>query len=229
MKKYITSCLILAGLSLGFNLSAHSAISRTMKADIQAISIPAGTTMNLELMEPVSTKIGNVGDEFSAMLKEDKIVNGKIALPAGSIIRGTISKITPAKRLSRSAILYLNFDHVVTPTGRQIPLNAGLYNYTEITLDGGIYQNGNYGYAIKRNWQNTKEIFNNTIKWGKGTGENMQYLCVPIGAVGGVIGGGAYYIGMDVADLFRKGNDVTLPQGKNIDVMLTQPIDIPLH
>lgn len=229
MKKYITSCLILAGLSLGFNLSAHSAISRTMKADIQAISIPAGTTMNLELMEPVSTKIGNVGDEFSAMLKEDKIVNGKIALPAGSIIRGTISKITPAKRISRSAILYLNFDHVVTPTGRQIPLNAGLYNYTEITLDGGIYQNGNYGYALKRNWNNTKEIFNNTIKWGKGTGDNMQYLCVPIGAVGGVIGGGAYYIGMDVADLFRKGNDVTLPQGKSFDVMLTQPIDIPLH
>lgn len=229
MKKYITSCLILAGLSLGFNLSAHSAISRTMKADIQAISIPAGTTMNLELMEPVSTKIGNVGDEFSAMLKEDKIVNGKIALPAGSIIRGTISKITPAKRISRSAILYLNFDHVVTPTGRQIPLNAGLYNYTEITLDGGIYQNGNYGYALKRNWNNTKEIFNNTIKWGKGTGDNMQYLCVPIGAVGGVIGGGAYYIGMDVADLFRKGNDVTLQQGKSFDVMLTQPIDIPLH
>lgn len=229
MKKYITSCLILAGLSLGFNLSAHSAINRTMKADIQAISIPAGTTMNLELMEPVSTKIGNVGDEFSAMLKEDKIVNGKIALPAGSIIRGTISKITPAKRLSRSAILYLNFDHVVTPTGRQIPLNAGLYNYTEITLDGGIYQNGNYGYALKRNWNNTKEIFNNTIKWGKGTGDNMQYLCVPIGAVGGVIGGGAYYIGMDVADLFRKGNDVTLQQGKSFDVMLTQPIDIPLH
>ncbi len=229
MKKYITSCLILAGLSLGFNLSAHSAINRTMKADIQAISIPAGTTMNLELMEPVSTKIGNVGDEFSAMLKEDKIVNGKIALPAGSIIRGTISKITPAKRLSRSAILYLNFDHVVTPTGRQIPLNAGLYNYTEITLDGGIYQNGNYGYALKRNWNNTKEIFNNTIKWGKGTGDNMQYLCVPIGAVGGVIGGGAYYIGMDVAELFRKGNDVTLQQGKSFDVMLTQPIDIPLH
>ena len=229
MEKYITGCLILIGLSLGFNLSVNAATNKTIKADIQAISIPAGTTMNLELMEPVSTKIGNVGDEFSAMLKEDKIVNGKIALPAGSIIRGTISKITPAKRLSRSAILYLNFDHVVTPTGRQIPLNAGLYNYTEITLDGGIYQNGNYGYAIKRNWQNTKEIFNNTIKWGKGTGENMQYLCVPIGAVGGVIGGGAYYIGMDVADLFRKGNDVTLPQGKNIDVMLTQPIDIPLH
>ncbi len=229
MNKYITLGLLFAGLALSFNITAEAASGRTMKADIQAISIPAGTTMCLEFIDPVSTKIGNVGDEFSAMLKEDKIVNGKIALPAGSIIRGTISKITPSKRLSRSAVLYLNFDHVVTPTGRQIPINAGLYNYAEITLDGGIYQNGNYGYALQRNWKNTKEIFNNTIKWGKGTGDNMQYLCVPIGAIGGVIGGGAYYIGMDVADLFRKGNDVTLPQGKNINVMLTQPIDIPLH
>ena len=29
--------------------------------------------------------------------------------------------------------------------------------------------------------------------------------------------------------LFRKGNDVILPQGTNINVLLLQPIDLPLH
>ena len=57
----------------------------------------------------------------------------------------------------------------------------------------------------------------------------MQYLCVPIGAVGGVFGGGAYYAGMAVADLFKKGNDVNWTQGKEFEIMLTQPLDIPLH
>lgn len=231
MKKYITSGLVLAGLVLGINAPTFAAAkdSRTIKADIQAIRIPAGTTMNLEIMDAVSSKVGSVGDEFSAMLKEDKMVSGQIALPAGSMIRGTINKMVPSKRISRSAIVYLTFDHVVTPTGRQIPLSAGLYNYGEITLDGGIYQGGNYGYAIKQNWANTKKIVSNTVEWGKGTGNNLQYLCVPVGAVGGVLGGALYYVGDDIADLFKKGNSVTIPQGKEISIMLTQPLDIPLH
>lgn len=233
MKKYINSGLIIGAVILGMFATsfttAHASGSRTMKADIQAIRIPAGTTMKLELIQPVSTKVASVGDEFSAMLKEDKLVNGQIALPAGSVIRDTLDKIVPTKRLSRSAILYMTFDHVVTPTGRQIPVNAGLYNYAQITLDGGVYQNGNYGYAIKQNWENTKGIVRKTINWGKGTGDNMQYLCVPIAAVGGVIGGSLYYVGDDIVDLFKKGNDVTLPQGKEFEVMLTQPLDIPLH
>ncbi len=229
MKKYITLGLLVAGLAFGMNISADAAVNKTMKADVQAIRIPAGSTMKLELIEPLSTRTGSVGDQFSAMLKADKIVNGQIALPAGSIIRGTINKINPSKRLSRSAVVYFNFDHVVTPTGRQIPLSAGLFDYRELTLDGGVYQGGNYGYAIKQNWKKTKKIFNNTIQWGKGTGDNMQYLCVPIGAVGGVFGGGAYYAGMAVADLFKKGNDVNWTQGKEFEIMLTQPLDIPLH
>lgn len=229
MKKYITLGLLVAGLAFGMNISADAAVNKTMKADVQAIRIPAGSTMKLELIEPLSTRTGSVGDQFSAMLKADKIVNGQIALPAGSIIRGTINKINPSKRLSRSAVVYFNFDHVVTPTGRQIPLSAGLFDYRELTLDGGVYQGGNYGYAIKQNWEKTKKIFNNTIQWGKGTGDNMQYLCVPIGAVGGVFGGGAYYAGMAVADLFKKGNDVNWTQGKEFEIMLTQPLDIPLH
>lgn len=229
MKKHIIAWSLVGMLAFCMGLGADASTSRTIKADVQAIRIPAGTNMKLELLSPISTKVASVGDEFTAMLKEDKFVNGQIALPAGTVVRGTFDKIVPPRRLSRSAVLYVTFDHVVTPTGRQIPVNAGLYNYPEITLDGGIYQNGNYGYAIKQNWENAKKIVRTTINWGKGTGENMQYVCVPIGAFGGVVGGAFYYVGDDIVDLFKKGNDVMLPQGKELEVMLTQPLDIPLH
>lgn len=230
MKKYITLGLIFAALAAGFTASSDAAVTnKTMKADVQAIRIPAGTTMKLELIDLISTRSGSMGDEFSAMLKEDKLVNSKVALPAGSVIRGTINKITPSRRLSKSAIVYFSFDHVVTPTGKQIPMNAGLYRYKELTLDGGIYSGGNYGYAIQQNWQQTKGILSKSIDWGKSTGDNMQYACVPLGAIGGTVGGAFYYVGADIADLFKKGNDVSLNQGKEIEIMLTQPLDIPLH
>lgn len=230
MKKYILLSLVGAAVLFCTSFFPEPVqAAKTIKADIQSARIPAGTTLNMEMLETVSTASAAVGDEFSAMLKDDKLVNGQVVLPAGSVIRGTFDKIIPPKRLSKSAVLYMTFDHIVTPTGRQIPVNAGLYNYAQLTLDGGIYQNGNYSYAIRQNWNNTKKLIKATIDWGKGTGENLQYVCVPIAAVGGVFGGAAYYIGDSIADLFKKGNDVTLHQGQIFQVMLTQPLNIPIH
>ena len=221
------AALVVLGLFL--NTSVFAADNRTIKADIQSIRIPEGTYLKLELIDPISTKVGNTGDEFNAMLKEDQIVNNTVVLPAGSVFRGTINKIIPAKSLSRSAILYVTFDHVVTTTGRQIPVTAGIYNYPNLTVDGGIFEGGNYGWALQQNWSNTKKIVRTTIDWGKGTGDNMQYVCVPIGAVGGVIGGAFYLVGDSIVDLFKKGNNVNLAQGQILDIMLTQPIDVPIH
>ena len=229
MKKNILVGSLITLAMLGVSCLTQSVFAKTMKGDIQAIRIPQGTVLNVDLLDGLSTGVAGVGDEFSAMLKEDKIVANQIALPAGSVIRGTIARIVPPKRLSKSAILYLTFDHVVTPTGRQIPINAGLYNYPELTLDGGVYKNGNYGYAIRQNWENTKAIFNKAVNWGKGTGETLQYVFVPISAAGGVIGGGAYYVGDAICDLIKKGNNVDLNQGKSFQIMLSQPLDIPLH
>ena len=229
MKRFLTLVLLFSAMVFAYTGTSASVSAAPIKADIQSIRIPEGTYLKLELIDPVSTKLASVGDEFNAMLSKDLLVKSTIALPAGTIFRGTVNKIIPSKRLSRSAILYINIDHVVTPTGRQIPVVAGFYNMSAITIDGGIYEGGNYGWALKQNWANTKNIMKTTTDWGKGTGENMQYVCTPIGALGGVIGGGAYLIGDSIADLFRKGNQVNMPQGKVLDVMLTQPIDIPIH
>ena len=227
MKKYISYFLLFAGLFIGFSSAAFA--DKAMYGKAQTVSLPAGTVMKLELLDSVSSRMCDMGDEFSAMLKEDKIVDGQIALPAGSVVRGTINKIVPSKRLSRSAVVYFSFDHIVTPNGNQVPISAGLYGYSEMTLDAGIYSGGNYGYAIKENWSNAKNILGKAINWGKGTGENMQYVCVPIGAVGGVFGGAIYYVGADIVDLFKKGNEVNLPQGTEIQILLTRQLDIPLH
>jgi hypothetical protein len=228
MKRFFISGLILVCSMLCCNsLPAFS--QKTFQGNVQSTRIPKGTVLKLQLLDPVSTKIGAVGDEFNAMLISDKMIGSKIALPAGSVFRGTINNIIPAKRLSRSAVIYVGFDHVVSPTGRQIPVGAGLLNYPFVTVDGGLYEGGNYGWALQQNWKQTKKITSNAVNWGKGTGENLQYVFTPIGAVGGAIGGGAYFIGDSVADLFRKGNNVDLQQGTKIDAILLQPIDVPVH
>ena len=210
-------------------ITMQMAISAPFNANAKTKRIPAGTQFKLELLNPVTTNTQE-GSEFSAILATDqKDEDEDVILPSGSLVRGTIKKITPSKRMSRGAILYLDFDHVVTPNGRQLPLTFAVIGRSDMTVDGGITTTKGYGDAIKQNWNKTVDIAKTATQWGKDKGEGWsKAITVPIGAIGGGIGGGAYFIGDSVADLIRKGKDVNIEKGSKIDVILVDPIDVPV-
>ena len=220
-------------LALSVMLFSNAVSALPFRADAKTRRIPAGTKLKLQLIDPVNTVAGSEGDEFSAMLLDDQTSGTNIILPAGSVVRGSIKKIKPIRRLSRGAIIYLDFDHVVTPNGRQLPIAMSIYNRANITLDGGLYGSKGYGEAIQKNWAKTVEITKTATQFGVETGEDAftgaVYITAPICAVGGAMGGGAYFMGDSVIDLFRKGEDVILNQGTVLDVMLSYPIDVPVY
>ncbi len=66
--------------------------------------------------------------------------------------------LCPTKRLSKSAILYLNFDHIVAPNGKQLlPIRAGISSHMKLTNDGGI-GGGGYKEAFLENADKSGEI-----------------------------------------------------------------------
>lgn len=220
-------------LALSLVILSNASFALPFRADAKTKRIPAGTRLKLELIDPITTNGGEEGDYFSAMLLEDQKSQANIILPAGSVVRGSVNKIVPNKRLSRGAVLYLDFDHVVTPNGRQLPLSMSVCNRADITLDGGIYGSKGYGEALKKNWVESVAITKNATKFGYDAGEDAfvgaVYITTPLCAIGGAFGGGAYLVGDSVADLFRKGKHVILDQGAVLDVMLTYPIDVPVN
>lgn len=220
-------------LTLALIIISNAVQALPFRADAKTKRIPAGTKLKLQLIDPINTVVGAKGDAFNAILIEDQKSGTSIILPAGSVVRGNISNIKPVRRLSRGAVLYLDFDHVVTPTGRQVPLAMSVYNRADLTMDGGIYGSKGYGEAIQKNWSRTVEITKNATQFGLNAGEDAftgaQYITTPICAVGGAFGGGAYFVGDSIIDLFRKGDDVILKQGSVLDVTLTNPIDIPVN
>lgn len=220
-------------ITIAMMLLSNAVIAVPFRADAKTRRIPAGTKLKLQLIDPITTIGGSEGDPFSAMLLDDQKSGTSVILPCGSIIRGCINKIKPVKRLSRGAILYLDFDHVVTPTGRQLPLTMSVCDREKLTDDGGLYNSKGYGEALKKNWARSVEITKNATQFGIDTGEDAftgaVYITTPICAVGGAFGGGAFLLGDSVVDLFRKGEDVALPQGSIINVMLTNPIDVPVN
>ncbi len=217
---------------LVFCLTTGIALAGPFNATAKTKRIPAGTTFQLEFLQPVSTFSGNSGDSFVATLLNEQVSGSSVILPAGTVVRGSISEVKTAKRFSRGAKLYLDFDHVVTPAGRQIPLDMAVAQFDKIYYDGGLYKNLGYGEAVQTNYNRAAEITRNATEYGKKAGESapgIQYLTTPICAVGGFIGGAGYFIGDSIADMFRKGQDVYINTGDIMNVKLVNPIDIPVY
>lgn len=219
-------------LMLALVLTSTGVFASSFKADARTKRIPAGTIFQLQFLQPISTFSGCEGDSFVATLKNEQASQESIILPQGSVVRGSVSKVNTAKRFSRGAKLYLDFDHVVTPNGRQIPLDMAVCQYDNIYYDGSLYKNLGYGEAVKKNYERGVEITKNATNYGMQAGESapgIQYLTAPICAVGGFIGGVGYWVGDSVADMFRKGQDVYINKGDTLFVKLINPIDIPVY
>lgn len=213
-------------------LTASTVFAAPLKADAKTKRIPAGSMFQLEFLQPVSTFSGSEGDSFVAMLKNEQISDSSVILPAGTVVRGSISEVKTAKFFSRGAKLYLDFDHVVTPTGRQIPLEMAVAQYDKIYYDGGLYKNLGYGEAVQANFEKGKEILTQATNYGMKAGDTapgLQYITAPFCAIGGFFGGVGYFIGDSVADMFRKGQDVYINSGDIMNVKLVNPVDIPVY
>ncbi len=223
--KYILSVVMMFFTVVSVFAGPFNATAKTKR-------IPAGTTFKLEFLQPVSTFSGSAGDSFVATLLNEQTAGSSVILPVGTVVRGSIFDIKTAKYFSRGAKLYLDFDHVVTPTGRQIPLDMAVAQFDNIFYDGGLYKNLGYGEAVKNNYEKAAEITRSATEFGKKAGDSangIQYLTTPICAFGGFIGGVGYFIGDSVADMFRKGQDVYINTGDILNVKLVNPIDIPVY
>ena len=187
--------------------------------------IPAGTALALKMMTPVNSSLSPVGSEFSALLLTDqKSTDEDVILPMGSVIRGNIKAIKPARRMSKGPVLYLDFDHVVTPNGRQLPLALQVTGRADITADGGITSTRGYGDAWKQTCYKSGQITKNAIQWGKDT----QVALVPFAAIGGAFGSAGYFVYDSIVDAIIKGKEVQVNSNEILNVVLLEPIDVPV-
>lgn len=208
------------------------AFAGPFNANAKTKRIPAGTELSLQLLSPVTTVAGQ-GTPFQAILITDQIADADVILPSGSLVRGSINKVIPPKRLSKGAVMYMDFDHVVTPNGRQLPLTLSIVGRTDMTYDGGITTTRGYGDAMKESWKTTTAITKNSIDWGNDTFEDvaggyLRVITMPLSAIGGVVGSTGYILYESVADAIRKGKDVSLPPNTVLKVILVDPIDVPV-
>lgn len=212
-------------------LSIQSVFAVPFSGNAKTKRIPAGTILSLKMLNSIDTSYNTAGNDFTAMLITDQKTedNEDVILPMGSIIRGSVKSIKRSRRMSRGAVLYLDFDHVVTPNGRQIPLSLSITGRSDTTYDGGITTTNGYKDAWKQTCSKSANITKNAIKWGEDVTDNgFKYAIVPFTALGGALGSAGYFVYGSVADAVKKGKDVQIYKYDIINVILTEPVDVPV-
>lgn len=219
------------GIILTMILAMQVSMAAPLNGNAKTKRIPAGTKLSLKMLNPVNTVTNTEGSSFTAMLMTDQRTDdADVILPMGSIVRGNIKSISPSKRMSKGAILYLDFDHVVTPNGRQLPLTLNIVGRPDMTADGGITTTKGYYDAWKQTCSKSGQITKNAISWGEDVvnDSGWKYVTVPVSAFGGVIGTAGYFVYDSIADMIRKGKDVNINKDEILNVILVEPVDVPV-
>jgi hypothetical protein len=161
--------------------------------------IPAGQELDVRLGTTLSSKTAKVEQRFDATTVADLTQNGRVLIPAGSMVRGVVAAVDPADRLHRAGSLTLSFDEM-NVRGRSYPTRA---QATSVFESGGIREEGG------------------TVGVGAGAGAIVGGI---LGGVKGAILGAV--IGAGGAIAATEGKDIELPAGSIIRIRLDSPLNV---
>jgi hypothetical protein len=76
------------------------------------VEIPAGTELDVRIMDSLNSGTAQVEDRFKASLVEDLRIDDRMVVPARSALRGVVASVQPGTRTDRTARMTLSFDQL---------------------------------------------------------------------------------------------------------------------
>ncbi len=213
------------GLILSVLLAFQTAVW-VAPAQAAEFTVPQGTQMRLILQNSLNTKTAQEHDQFTATLAESVRVGDRVVFPAGSTVKGEVTLVERAKRLSPfrgKAALHLRFETIHTPAGHDYPLMASLVSVHEPGKE--IEQSSSKAKTDEEGTIQAKSDVKKDVLTGLGAAGGGALVGAIFGHVarGLVIGtaGGAAYV------LAKKGKEVELPQGSGMVIRMDRALTIP--
>jgi len=186
------------------------------KVEVKApIIVAKGTVIPVELLNRLSTKNLEGGENIYTRTIFPVTVNNEIVIPVGTNIQGKIQAVERPGRVKGKASLTLSFQTMILPSGVTVPIYGGLGGSDEGHREG-----------------------ENTVKGESTVGKDAGDIA-KAGVGGGVVGavvrgdrrgaavGGGIGAGIGLASvLMTRGEDLTLPKGTALEVVLEENIEL---
>jgi type IV secretion system protein VirB10 len=183
--------------------------------------IPAGTKLPMELRQPVSTKNAQAGDSIYAQTTFPVVIGGKLAIPAGTWVQGTVDSVKRAGRVKGTAELQFHLTHLIYANGYTLDMAAAVRqvpgeNATQVREPGTVKQDSEKGKDVERVLTTASQAGQIGALAGAASGDfrGFGYGGLSGIAVGTLIG------------LFARGSDVSFPTGTAVEIALTHAMAV---
>jgi hypothetical protein len=206
----LITAVSLASLAACQPSSQAAEVSKTPKASSASTTrtLEAWRQFSMATTATISSRTAKPGDVFTATVVADvQDAAGRVAIPAGSLVSGTITDVKSAPNPSSPGTLTLAVNSVAV-NGRSYPINATIDSLA--TERSGRPISG--GDAVKVGVGAAAGAIVGQI-----IGKNSKGTI--IGAVVGAAAGGAYAAA-------TKDGDISLPAGTHVLVTLTQRLNV---
>lgn len=186
-----------------------------------------GTTDNLKNKDILKMTVSKVldgnntkeNDEFFAEVIDDVESHGGVLIPRGTVAHGYVKRAVAAKTLGRNGLLDLNFDYLVTPDGKEIPIEGKMSTRLHPAKEASEMLVTNLAYTAAGG------LTGGLLSLG------MAGIAGTVSSQGAIVAGGAAiggYAGLAVA-LSNKGKNVLISPGDEILVKIHTNSRLPVY
>lgn len=180
-------------------------------------TIPPGTKVPLSLINTISTKHSIPGDRIYLETSFPVLGGGRIVIPVGSYVAGTVTRVKKPGRIKGRGELYVRFDSLTLPNGVTRDFRARLGGVDAAATgdldksEGMVKSEGNKAGDAR------------VVGEAAGAGASIGVIAsrTAMGAgIGAAAGAAAGLIGV----LATRGPDAVLPRGSTVEMVLDRPI-----
>jgi len=201
--------------SAGASAAPANAAPSTPKPG-STVEVPIGTSLPLVLHNGISTHSARVGDPVYFETLFPIMIDGRVAIPAGSYVSGEVTETKRAGRVKGRAELMIKLNTLILTNGYMVNLNAvprsaGTGGGEKVDNEGKVVGDSNKAGDV------------GTVAKTTAAGAGIGGLATQ-GAKGVGIGAGVGAAAGLMAVLLTRGPDAELPRGTTVDVTLNRPI-----
>lgn len=220
----LLALLLQVNVSYAADLSGHIQKDETNKTEQKEIftgeieKLDEKDTINLTVSEVLSSGYTIEGDEFFAEVSSDVETDKGVIIPTGTIVHGIVKFIQDPKNMGRDGYVNIDFDYMVTPDGRQIPIQASLSTKDNVVKGAAKTVAVHTGYTLAGGIAGGFLALN-TLGLGAAIASN-GYTIAGGAAIGGVAG--------LTCAIIRKGNGFMIKPGDQLKIKVEKEIQMPV-
>lgn len=188
------------------------------RRDVVSVTLPVGTRMQVVLNNFLSTRNSRPGDSFYAVVDFPVFIDQTVAIPADSLIRGSVTDVQRAGRIRGRSHMTVSFVTLMLINGVSRDISAEIFGLNDAT-DVAVVPSGG---RVEGSSSKERDVSIMLAAGAKGA----EVGAIAGGAKGLAIGSTAGGLAGLTILLANRGRDVYLEPGLSLELILQKPLTL---